>query len=231
MRLDKFLCDCQIGSRSQVKQIIKQGQVIVNDKKAIAADLQINEEKDVILYKGNRLQIQKGIYYILNKPAGVVTATTDNVHKTVLDLMDIPEKKLIFPVGRLDIDTEGLLLLTDDGELAHRLLSPKKHVDKTYLVNTIAPVTDADLDKLEAGVDIGEDKLTLPAKANRVGDKEILLTIREGKFHQVKRMLMAIGNSVVSLKRVSFGPLSLDDSLNTGEYRKLTDEEIKALYE
>ena len=230
MRLDKFLCDCQIGTRSQVKQLVKQGLVTVNEEKVRSADMQIQEDSDVICYKGNRLQIQKGIYYMLNKPVGVVTATSDNVHKTVLDLMDVPEKKILFPVGRLDIDTEGLLLLTDDGDLAHQMLSPKKHVNKTYLVKTIAPVTSQDMEKLENGVDIGEEKLTMPAKVKILNDHEIYLTIREGKFHQVKRMLMGVGNSVVALKRVSFGSLQLDESLKPGEYRKLTKEEIEALH-
>lgn len=231
MRLDKFLCDCQVGTRSQVKQLVRQGLVTVNDKTATKADMQIKEEEDIICYKGNRLQIAKGIYYMLNKPAGVVTATVDNVHKTVLDLMDVPEKKLLFPVGRLDIDTEGLLLLTDDGELSHRLLSPKKHVDKTYLVKTEAVIAPKDVERLEEGVSIEEDLITKPAKVKLLGEKECLLTIQEGKFHQVKRMFMAVGNSVVFLKRVSFGNLKLDESLKPGEYRKLTEEEIEGLHD
>ena len=163
---------------------------------------------------------------MLNKPAGVVSATTDNHDKTVLDLLKDAHGKDLFPVGRLDKDTEGLLLITNDGELSHNLLSPKKHVDKTYLVKTAESVTTEMVQALERGVDIGEEKLTLPAKVKVLEDKEIELTITEGKFHQVKRMLKAVDNEVVYLKRLSMGCLKLDETLKLGEYRELTEMEI-----
>ena len=167
---------------------------------------------------------------MLHKPQGVVTATQDNHDKTVMDLLDSSiRRKNLFPVGRLDKDTEGLLLITNDGDLAHMLLSPKRHVDKTYLVHLEKSIDDDVLQKLENGVDIGEEKLTLPAKAEKISDKSIYLTIHEGKFHQVKRMLKAVDNEVVYLKRVTFGSLKLDESLETGAYRALTEEETRNL--
>ena len=168
---------------------------------------------------------------MLHKPQGVVTATHDNHDKTVMDLLDSSvRKKDLFPVGRLDKDTEGLLLITNDGDLAHKLLSPKKHVDKTYLVYLAETIHDADIRKLESGVDIGEDKLTLPAKAIKLTDKAMKLTICEGKFHQVKRMLKAVDNEVVYLKRLTFGNLTLDEDLESGKYRPLSEDEIQALH-
>ena len=169
------------------------------------------------------------MYYMLNKPQGVVSATQDNTCKTVLDILDVDCKKDLFPVGRLDKDTEGLLLITNDGELAHKLLSPKKHVDKTYLVGIARKLSTEDIEKLELGVDIGEKHLTQPAKVEVISDTEIKLTIHEGKFHQVKRMLKAVDNEVLTLKRVSFGGLKLDETLKTGEYRELTEQEIEIL--
>ena len=166
---------------------------------------------------------------MLNKPEGVVSATNDNTAPTVLDLLPAQDKKDLFPVGRLDKDTTGLLLLTNDGALAHDLLSPKKHVDKTYLVQPDHPLSEEDIHRLEAGLDIGDDKPTAPAKAKITPDGDLLLTIHEGRFHQVKRMLQAVGNQVCTLERVSFGPLSLDPSLPRGAHRALTEEEIRAL--
>ena len=168
-------------------------------------------------------------YYMLNKPQGVVSATMDNHDKTVLDLLKDAPGKDLFPVGRLDKDTEGLLLITNDGELSHNLLSPKKHVDKTYLVETRELVTSEMVQRLEQGVDIGEEKLTLPAKVKILEDKKIELTITEGKFHQVKRMLKAVENEVVYLKRLTMGSLVLDEKLALGEYRCLTEEEVSKL--
>lgn len=228
MRLDKFLCEMNIGSRSQVKTYVKQGQVTVNGVTAKNADRKIDESKDIVTYNGEVLRYQKYHYYMLNKPQGVVSATQDNVSKTVLDLLPYEKRKNISPVGRLDKDTEGFLLLTDDGDLAHRLLAPAKHVDKRYLVQLTSPLSDAACKALEKGVDIGEDSLTQPARVERLSDTEsqILLTIHEGKFHQVKRMLKAVGNEVTALKRVNFGALALDENLKPGEYRELTNEEV-----
>lgn len=182
------------------------------------------------MYAGTRILLQKYRYFMLNKPKGVVSATEDNLDKTVLDCLSKEDAKDLFPVGRLDKDTTGLMLLTNDGELSHNLLSPKKHVDKTYYVICEKDVTEEQLEALRKGVEIGDDKPTLPALA-RPGDgaKEIYLTIREGRFHQVKRMLMAVGNKVCELERVSMGSLKLDKSLAPGEYRALTAEELQNL--
>ncbi len=229
MRLDKFLVSMEVGSRSQVKSILKKGIVTVNGAICKDADFKINEITDKIVYQGRELSYVKFRYFILNKPGGVVTATRDNHDKTVMDLLtDIP-KKDFFPVGRLDKDTEGLLLITNDGSLAHALLAPKKHVDKTYFVGLRDQITKEAVRSLELGLDIGEDKPTLPAKVQILSEKEIHLTIQEGKFHQVKRMLSAVGNEVIYLKRISFGSLILEESLKPGTYRELTVEEIEIL--
>lgn len=230
MRLDKFLSNAGIGSRSQVKILIKKGQVSVNDAKAQSGDDVINENTDVVLCQGKRISLVKYRYFMLNKPAGVVSATEDNLDKTVLDCLSKEDARGLFPVGRLDKDTTGLMLLTNDGELSHNLLSPRKHVDKTYYVTCALEVTDEQLDLLRKGVDIGDDKITLPALARAgVQPNELYLTIREGRFHQVKRMLQAVGNKVTALKRLSMGSLKLDESLNPGEYRPLTAEELRDL--
>lgn len=232
MRLDKFLCEINIGTRSQVKDYIRHGQVTVNGRAVREADLKIDENSDEICFQGRPLSYRKFFYFMLNKPMGVVSATQDNTARTVMELL-LPEDRRpdLFPVGRLDKDTEGLLILTNDGELAHRLLSPKKHVDKTYLVTSEQELHDEDILRLEQGVDIGEDKPTLPGRVQRLEGKKILLTIHEGKFHQVKRMLQSVNNRVAALKRVSFGGLSLDESLRPGEYRVLTEGEVEILHE
>ena len=229
IRLDKFLCEMEIGTRSQVKDIVKKGMVSVDGEVIKKADYKFDETAAKVCVNGKELTYQKFYYYMLNKPIGVVSATTDNHDKTVLDLLKDAPGKDLFPVGRLDKDTEGLLLITNDGELSHNLLSPKKHVDKTYLIETKEFVTEEMILKLEQGVDIGEEKLTLPAKVNQLEDKKIELTITEGKFHQVKRMLKAVDNEVIYLKRLSMGSLYLDSTLKLGEYRRLTDDEILAL--
>ncbi len=230
MRLDKFLSNAGVGSRSQVKILIKKGQVCVNDVKARSGDDIIDENADVVLCQGKRISLEKHRYFMLYKPAGVVSATEDNLDKTVLDCLSKEDARDLFPVGRLDKDTTGLLLLTNDGELSHNLLSPRKHVDKTYYVTCECEVTEVQLEALRKGVDIGDDKITLPALA-RAGEQsnELYLTIREGRFHQVKRMLQAVGNKVVALKRLCIGSLKLDENLKPGEYRALTAEELKDL--
>lgn len=233
MRLDKFLCDRNIGTRSQVKTYIRQGLVTVNGRPAQASDQKINEEEDLVTFQGRRLRPGGFVYYMLNKPQGVVSATQDNRDTTVVDLLkdcDLPRDG-VFPVGRLDKDTEGLLILTDDGDMAHRLLSPKKHVDKTYLVTAQHPLSQEDMDRLEQGVDIGEDRLTLTAKVELLTGTQFFLTIHEGKYHQIKRMLQAVGNHVMALKRISFGGLALDKNLKPGEYRELTKQEVEILHE
>ena len=229
MRLDKFLVTMELGTRSEVKNIIKKGQITIDGIVCKNSDYKFNEETSLVCFQGKALSYKAFQYYMLNKPQGVVSATEDNHDKTVLDLLRDVRKKDLFPVGRLDKDTEGLLLLTNDGALAHSLLSPKKHVDKTYLVGLRSPLSEADITQLETGVDIGEEKLTLPAKVKTLDPLQIELTIHEGKFHQVKRMLQAVSNEVIYLKRISFGSLSLDSSLDLGEYRELTDEEVQLL--
>lgn len=231
MRLDKLLNDYTAVGRSQIKKDIKNGLVFVNGQIAKKPEQQISDT-DKVCYKNELISLQKHYYYMLHKPAGVVSATVDSKEKTVLDLLDVPEgiKKSLFPVGRLDKDTEGLLLITDDGLLAHELLSPKKHVDKQYFCKLRESISQNDIVRLCEGVDIGEDAATLPAKAY-IGEteKELYLTIQEGKFHQVKRMLHAVNNEVVYLKRLSMGTLNLDESLQKGQYRELTQEEIEQL--
>lgn len=229
IRLDKFLCEAGAGSRSEVKLLIKKGRVTINGAVAKAPETKVDEKNDQVALDAQPLSYEKFVYYMLHKPAGVVTATRDNHEKTVMELLKDAPGKDLFPAGRLDKDTEGLLLITNDGALSHRLLSPAKHVDKTYLVRTKAPVTDEMRHRLEEGVDIGDEKPTLPAKTELTEDGELLLTVAEGRFHQVKRMLSAVGNEVVYLKRLSMGPLVLDGALSKGEYRVLTQEEKAAL--
>lgn len=229
IRLDKFLCDMEIGSRSQVKEMIKKGMVSVDETVIKKPEYKFDEIISEVKVKERIISYQKFYYYMLNKPAGVVSATADKQEKTVVDLLKDAPGKDLFPVGRLDKDTVGLLLITNDGELSHSLLSPKKHVNKTYLVETQKKVTLDMIRNLEMGVDIGEDKMTLPAKVNQIGDKRIELTIVEGKFHQVKRMLKAVKNEVKYLKRLSMGALKLDEKLQEGQFRALTKEEITAL--
>ena len=232
-RLDKFLADAGLGTRSEVNRMLKGGLVSVNGATVKDPAVKIDAGSDVIEYRGERVAFEEHRYYMLNKPDGVVSATEDRNEPTVLSLLKDVNTKDLFPVGRLDKDTEGLLLITDDGELAHKLLSPRYHVDKTYHVTAEGIITDDDIRRLEEGVDIGEKALTLPAKAEMIGSgqdvSEVLLTIHEGKFHQVKRMFEVIGKPVVHLKRISFGSLKLDEKLAPGEFRRLADEEIKAL--
>lgn len=232
MRLDKFLSETTTESRSQVKKEIRQGMVTVNGIVEKLPEKQIEEKTDCVCLKGKELHYRPFVYFMLNKPAGVVSATEDTLSKTVVELLSREDyRKDIFPAGRLDKDTEGFLLLTNDGELAHRLLSPKKHVDKTYFVRLRDALSEEAGTKLETGVSIGEKKDTRPAKVERVDTDTILLTIQEGKFHQVKRMLQAVDNQVLYLKRITFGGLSLDEGLSPGEYRALSDEEVKLLYD
>lgn len=228
-RLDKYLCNMGVGTRSQVKEAIKKGQVTVNGSVVKQAEQKVKEEKDEICVCGKPVLYRSFFYYMLNKPAGVVSATTDAKEKTVLDLLKDAPGKDLFPVGRLDKDTEGLLLITNDGVLSHNLLSPKKHVEKRYYVETLDCVSDDMIAWLKQGVDIGEKKLTLPAKVESVDSHHIMLTITEGKFHQVKRMLKAVGNEVVYLKRLSMGNIQLDETLPLGHFRSLTEEEIRIL--
>ena len=233
MRLDKYLCETGFGTRSQVKDLLKKGQVMVNGEVVKKPELKINETTDQILCQGEKASYQKNIYLMLHKPAGVVSATEDNREKTVLDLVRPEDRKnSLCPVGRLDKDTEGLMLLTDDGELAHRLLSPKKHVDKTYYAKIDGQVTEEHVKQFREGLDIGDEKKTLPAVLTILLSgpvSEIEVTIHEGRFHQIKRMFEAVGCKVTYLKRLSMGSLVLDETLPPEEYRPLTEAELEGL--
>lgn len=233
IRLDKYLADMGLGTRTEVKKDIKKGRISVNGEIIKNPEYKIDTQTDAVLADGKEIAYEELIYYMLNKPQGVVSATEDRRDKTVLDLISEKKRKDLFPVGRLDKDTEGLLLITNDGELAHNLLAPKKHVDKKYFVRLKAPLSEENRKRLEEGVDIGEDKLTLPAQVFVLNEErdEAEIIIREGKFHQIKRMFHAVGNEVVFLKRLSMGSLVLDEALLPGEYRLLTPQEIERLKE
>lgn len=232
MRLDKFLANAGVGTRSEVKQYIKKGLIQVNGIPAKKADMSISETNDTILFQNNPVTLQTFFYYMMNKPQGVISATEDNFQKTVLDLLGAAKRNDLFPVGRLDKDTEGLLLITNDGELAHRLLSPKKHVSKVYYAQIEGIVTDEDVVIFKQGVKIDDTFTALPACLkilNADARSEIQVEIYEGKFHQVKRMFQAVGKKMIFLKRLSMGPLTLDPALKPGEFRELTPEELSLL--
>lgn len=232
-RLDKYLADMGIGSRQEVKKYIRQGKVIVDGEVVLSPDYKVDELKGHVLYENHPVCYAAYEYYMLNKPAGVISATEDKREKTVLDLIQSKKRRDLFPVGRLDKDTEGLLLITNDGALAHRLLSPKKHVDKTYFAEIDGKVTDEDVLAFAEGINIGtlaEDEWTRPAVLEIISSGQqstVRLTIQEGKYHQVKRMFLAREKKVVYLKREKMGTLVLDTTLNPGEYRALTDEELE----
>ena len=229
MRLDRFLCELNLGTRTQVKKEIKAGLVSVNGVTVLRPEEQVREAADLVCYKGQPCVYEEYVYYLLHKPAGVVSATQDKRDRTVLDLLAGEGRSDLFPVGRLDKDTEGLLLITNDGPLAHALLSPGRHVDKEYECHLAHTFDAHQRELLEQGVDIGEQKKCRPAVVRILEEKKITLTITEGRFHQVKRMLHAVGNEVVYLKRIRMDRLQLEDSLEKGAYRRLTDEEVESL--
>ena len=234
MRLDKCLADCGLGTRSEVKSLLKAKRITVNGKVVNNGKVQVNPETDEILFDGEKIQYEEFVYIMMNKPKGVVSATEDNLHKTVLDLIDpLYFKKGVFPVGRLDIDTHGLLLLTNDGELAHRLLSPKKHVTKIYQARVEGVMTAEDAAAFEKGIVLSDGTECMPARLDILStaqDESIVqIHLKEGKFHQLKRMVKAFGKTVVDLQRLTMGPLKLDESLALGESRPLTEEELESL--
>jgi 16S rRNA pseudouridine516 synthase len=233
MRIDKLLSNMGFGSRKEVKQLLKKGAVRVNATTVKDAALHIDTAKDEVTILGERVVYKEFIYLMMHKPQGVLSATEDNRDRTVIDLLDTDNQHFEpFPVGRLDKDTEGLLLLTNDGKLAHNLLSPKKGVPKTYYAHIDGVVTEEDVQRFEEGVILDDAYLTKPGKLQILKSaevSEIELTITEGKFHQVKRMFEAVDKKVVYLKRLSMGPISLDDNLPIGSYRELTEEELNLL--
>ncbi|MDF2800502.1 MAG: pseudouridine synthase [Anaerocolumna sp.] len=230
IRLDKYLADLGIGTRSEVKIYIRKGRVTVDGIKATSSDMKISTDAQVV-FDGKQLEFELLEYYMLNKPAGVVSATMDNFCTTVVDLIEEGKKKELFPVGRLDKDTEGLLIITNDGDLAHKLLSPKKHVPKVYFAKINGRITEEDTHAFREGIELGDFK-AMPAEITILESAEeslVEITIFEGKFHQVKRMFEALGKEVLYLKRLSMGELKLDESLEVSQYRKLTNEELLLL--
>lgn len=229
MRLDKYLSEMGAGTRSELKKAVRSGRVTVNGVKARDASMHV-EEGDEIFMDGERVAYEQFVYYLMNKPAGVISATEDTRDRTVLDLLEGQQRKGLFPVGRLDRDTEGLLLITNNGELAHRLLSPKNHVDKVYFARLDAPVGETERRLFAEGLRVDETFTAMPAGLEILDPgNEVKVTIREGKFHQIKRMFEAVGREVLYLKRLSMGPLALDGSLPPGAYRRLTEEEESAI--
>ncbi|MEC1071212.1 pseudouridine synthase [Priestia megaterium] len=233
MRLDKLLSTVGYGSRKEVKGLLKTGAVKVDGTAVKDAKVHVNPDEQEITVHGEAVSYREFVYFMLHKPQGVISATEDSLHETVLDLLELDDAVYDpFPVGRLDKDTEGLLLLTNDGQLAHQLLSPKKHVPKTYFAKINAPVTEEDAEVFRQGVTLDDGYVTKSAELKILTsgvESEIELTIVEGKFHQVKRMFEARGKKVTYLKRLSMGALLLDESLDLGEYRELTEEELALL--
>lgn len=234
-RLDKVLSNLGYGSRAEIKRDCKRGMVLVNDKVENNPGLQVDTDKDTIVFDGEVINYREFVYIMLNKPDGYISATFDKHDPIVLDLIE-PSLLVFepFPVGRLDKDTEGLLVLTNDGQLTHRVLAPKSHVPKTYYAKIDGKVTEEDIVAFKNGVTLDDGYKTMPAELSILESddfSEIELTIHEGKFHQVKRMFESVGKKVVYLKRLSMGKLKLDESLDLGEYRELTEEEIRLIEE
>ena len=235
IRLDKYLADMGCGTRQEVKKFIRSGQVSVDGIVVKKPETKVEQTVQEVFLNGEKVGYESFEYYMLNKPAGVISATEDQGCQTVVDLIKDKKRKDLFPVGRLDKDTEGLLLITNDGALAHRLLSPKKHVDKCYFAHICGKVTEEDVRSFEKGVNIGsqeQPEITMPGKLEIITSDDISkirLTIQEGKFHQVKRMFQAVGKEVIYLKRLRMGTLILDENLGIGEYRPLTKEELEKL--
>lgn len=228
MRLDKFLANMGVGTRTEVKQLLKKGKVTVNTSVEKSPKSHINPTEDIVCVNEKQVEFVNNVYIMLNKPKGYISATHDESNRTVIDLIPEYQHLNIFPVGRLDKDTEGLLLITNDGQFSHDLMSPSKHVSKTYEVTSQNPVTKADIDAFKKGI-ILSDGPVKPAQLTRINETTSQVTIYEGKYHQVKRMFHAIENEVLELKRLKIANLALDENLQLGEYRLLTDEELKLL--
>lgn len=231
MRLDKMLSECGIASRKESSKAARAGQITVNGIPVKNADAKIDPEKDTIVFCGRPIQYKKYVYFLLNKPDGYVSATEDGKDPVVTELFPEEYRKMgIFPCGRLDKHTLGLMLITNDGVLSHRLLAPKNHVSKRYRFHVKFPISGEDVKALEGGVDIG-GYVTKPCQVSLDGDKSGVITIVEGKYHQIKLMMEAVHNQITYLERISFGPLTLDEGLARGEWRELSEKEIQALQE
>lgn len=232
IRLDKYLADAGQGTRSQVKAVLRQGRVMVNGEPVKAPEYKVDADSDRVALDGKLISFERFQYYMLHKPAGVISATSDKRERTVIDLIREEKRRDLFPVGRLDKDTEGLLLITNDGKLANHLLTPGRHVAKTYYAQIDGSVTGEMISAFAEGVDIGDARLTAPAELRVVSEGEtehiscVEITITEGRYHQIKRMFESFGRKVVYLKRLSMGPIVLDKDLPCGAYRKLTEQEI-----
>lgn len=249
LRLDKYLADVGVGTRSEVKKLLKQGLVSVNNKVIKDSSIKVDPVNDIVTFDGKKLIYQKYHYYMLNKPAGCVSATKDGLSQTVIEFLKNEPTRDLFPVGRLDKDTEGLLLITNDGMLAHNLLSPKKHVNKTYIAFVDKSLNEKEISEFKSGLDIGDETPTLPAEIYVASESEVIkhqnknllesnnysfkiayiVIIKEGRYHQIKRMFEHFDSKVVFLKRLSMGNLLLDPQLQPGQYRALTSEELSKL--
>ncbi len=230
IRLDKYMAMCGLGTRSEVKRYIRQGLVCVNDIKVRCDDIKIDEDNDRVIFESRPLNFKKNIYLVINKPQNCICTTDEEEDGAIItDYLDeFMRSRKLFPVGRLDADSEGLLILTDDGDFCHNVITPKKHVPKTYYVEFVGMLSDKEIQKLTKGVKIG-DYTTLPSKVRRLGEQKLEITIHEGKYHQIKLMLEAIGNRVTYLKRIKIGNFSLPEMLMPGEYRELSSEELKLI--
>lgn len=229
MRLDKMLAHMNYGTRKEVKELIKKGFVLVNGEVITNDDYKVDEINDEVVIANEKVEFKDKVYIMLNKPDGYISATYDSKDPTVIDLISEYNYLNIFPVGRLDKDTHGLLLITNDGDLAHNLLSPKKHVDKKYYLKFDGNITEKGIKAFEEGIVLDDGYKTMPAKLIDLGNNEAYVIIKEGKFHQVKIMMERIGCKVTYLKRVEFGSLLLDENLEEGQYRLLTEEELNNL--
>ena len=235
IRLDKFLCEMQIGSRREIKEFAKRGRIKVNGNVIKSTDLKIHPNVDHVYVDNKKVDFVQFEYFMMNKPQGVISATKDEKETTVVDLIKDSARVDLFPVGRLDKDTEGLMVITNDGEMAHRILSPSKHISKTYFARIDGVVTAEDVVRFANGITLADGTVTRPAnlvilKADN-GISEVEVKIYEGKYHQIKRMFAACGKHVIYLKRLAMGRMMLDNSLKPGEYRRMTDEEVKLMTE
>ncbi len=229
-RIDKILSSALKISRTDVKKLIKKQNVSVNGKHITDPNTKIDPSEDSINLNGQPVIYQEHIYIMMNKPKGVISASEDKSVPTVVDLVPEKLKKAgLFPAGRLDADTTGFVLITDDGDFAHRILSPKKHVEKTYIALLEKEISDSDIERFKNGIELRDGTLCLESKLERLSDRYVSVVIHEGKYHQIKRMFAALGNRVIELHRVSIGSLSLDENLKEGECREITNDELKLI--